>query len=324
MATRRRRATAVVLGHPERLVADHRALLAAAASAGLEAELVAPSRLALVVAAPTGPLAAAAQVRLDGAVAPVPDLILPRGVNRSWPLLRQVVAVWQRAGSMVVPSPAGIELAGDKLAAARVLAEAGVGVLPTAGVAPGPGAAPGDLPGEPAAAVVVKPARGSKAEGVEAYADLARATAALDGHRPLVAGEVDHHVVQPQATGAGVDHRVVVARTPDRGYRVVALTRRTAAPGGLVTTAPGSRVEDLEVSAYPEIAEVAVAAARALQLSFAGVDVIAHRGRMRVLEVNAWPGLAAEVRGLELAEVLVAVAAQALAAARSRGGDSNP
>ncbi len=300
----------LVIGYPSRLLADHRALLAAAGAAGFEAELVSPSRLGLEVS-PTGE-----QVVLDG-LAPLPDqnplpdrgvlpeVVLPRGVNRPWPLLRQVLACWQRAGVRVVPDVAAAEFCADKLVTTRALVAAGVPVLPTVGVAPGPGVVlPGGIgTGE----LVAKPARASKAAGVERYSDPASAQAALGTTRSLLAGLVDHHVVQPLATGAGTDYRVIVARV---GHRVLvpAVTRRHASAGGFVTDGEVEDVHD-PWRDVPEVVEVATRAVLALGLAFGGVDVIEHEGRAVVLEVNAWPGLAAEVRGWQLAEVLVEVAA---------------
>lgn len=293
----------LVIGYPTRLVADQRALLEAAVGAGFDAEVVSPSRLGLEVSA------AGEQVVLDGVAlreghARPPDVVLPRGVNRPWPLLRQILACWQDAGVRVVPDVAAAERCADKLVTTRHLVAAGVPVLPTVGVAPGQGVA---LPaGIGTGALVAKPARASKAAGVERFPDPTRATEALGALRALVAGHVDHRVVQPLATGAGVDYRVIVARVGAR-VLVPAVTRRHARSDGFVTD---GRVEDVHEPwrDVPEVVEVATAAVRALGLSFGGVDVIEHEGRAVVLEVNAWPGLAAEVRGRQLAEALIAVA----------------
>ena len=153
----------LVIGYPSRLVADHRELLAAARAAGFDAELVAPSRLGLEVSG------AGEQVVLDGmAQLPgrdsLPEVVLPRGVNRPWPLLRQILGCWQRAGVRVVPDVAAAELCADKLVTTQALVAAGVPVLPTVGVAPGQGVA---LPeGIGTGELVAKPARASKAAGV--------------------------------------------------------------------------------------------------------------------------------------------------------------
>ena len=287
----------MIVGYPERLVADHRALLAAAAAAGYDAEVVAPSRLALLVDEH------GERVLVDG-LPRRPDVVLPRGVNRPWPLLRQMLEVWQADGVVVVPNVAAADLCADKVVTTRVLAAAGVPVLPTVAVVPGSGVCltPLDGPG----ALVAKPARASKAAGVERFDHRTAAEAVLGAQHPLVAGLVDHHVVQPLATGAGVDYRVVVA-----GGRAVAVTERRAPADDFVTNRPGAVVTDVDDPRrdVPDVVEVAVAAAQALGLEFGGVDVIRHRGRAVVLEVNAWPGLAASIRDDQLARSLLAVVA---------------
>jgi len=285
----------MIIGYPERLAVDHRALLDAAEAAGFDAELVAPSRLALAIDEH------GERVLVDGVVRP-PRVVLPRGVNRPWPLLRQILEVWEMQGVVVVPSVRAADLCADKVLTTRVLAAAGVPVLPTVAVNPGGGVSLTHLADR--GALVAKPARASKAAGVERFDDVAAARAVLGSERTLVAGMVDHQVVQPLATTAGVDFRVVVA-----GACAVAVTERRAPAGDFVTNRPGSTVSDVEDPGHtvPEVVSVAVAAARALGLEFGGVDVIRHEGRAVVLEVNAWPGLAAHVRNEQLARSLLAV-----------------
>jgi glutathione synthase/RimK-type ligase-like ATP-grasp enzyme len=89
---------------------------------------------------------------------------------------------------------------------------------------------------------------------------------------------------------------------------VVAATERRAPDGTVVTNANGSTVHDIAEPerTHPDVVNVALAAADALGLEFAGVDVIRHHGQAVVLEVNAWPGLAADVRGKQLADALIA------------------
>lgn len=290
----------VVIGYPDRLVEDHRALLDAARHGGFEAELVAPSRLGLQVDTQ------GERVLVDG-VERHPDVVFPRGVNRPWPLVRQILEVWQRSGTLAVPGITAADRCADKLTTTRILAAAGVPVLPTLAVAPGPGV---HLPRAwRDAELVAKPARASKARGVRGYATGDEAEHALSDLVPLVDGMTDHHVVQPLATGAGCDYRVVVA-----GDEVVALTRRHAPAGTFVTNRAGAVVTDVlhPHRSAPEVVEVALAAARALGLTVGGIDVIDHAEGPVVLEANAWPGLAASVHGERIAAAFVDVAVAAL------------
>lgn len=285
----------MIVGYPERLVADHDALVAAGEAAGFRTELVAPSRLSLHIDA------LGERVLLDGRVHR-PDVVLPRGVNRPWPLLRQLFQVWQREGCVIIPSVEAADLCADKVTTTRALAAAGVAVLPTVAVVPGDGVVLDVLTGhEP---LLAKPARASKARGVQDFVSVEAAHESLRNGRALVAGMVDHHVVQPLASGAGCDYRVVVA-----SGRVVAVTQRRAPAGEFITNRPGSTVSDIAEPHrdLPDVTAVAVAACEVLGLEFGGVDVIVHHGQATVLEVNAWPGLAAEIRGDELARSLLDV-----------------
>jgi glutathione synthase/RimK-type ligase-like ATP-grasp enzyme len=193
------------------------------------------------------------------------------------------------------------------VATTRALQRAGVPVLPTVGVVPGDGVqVSGVLPDR---AMVVKPARASKARGVQSFTSVDEAQGSLRAGRELVAGMVDHQLVQPRASGAGCDYRVVVA-----DGEVVAVTCRQAPTGEFITNHPDGTVDDVfpPFADHRQVVEVAVAAAEALELDFAGVDVIHHDGRAVVLEVNAWPGLAAAVRNDQLARSLVEVARRRL------------
>lgn len=288
----------VVLAYPDRLIADHRVLVESAQDAGFRVDLVSPSALTVSVGAH------GTDVLVHGEVVS-PDLVLPRGVNRPWPFVSQVLAIWEARGTRVVPDRLAADRCADKLTTSLVLAEAGVPILPTLGLAPGPDNVLPDV----SSSVVTKPARASKGRGVERFDSVASAETSLRESRPLRAGMVDHHVAQPIASGAGIDYRVVVAEGRESSP-IVAVTRRVAPNGEFVTNRPGSIVEDVHdpESVVPEICRVAIAATRALGLSFGGVDVIEHEGRPVVLEVNAWPGLAAEKRGRQIADALVDVA----------------
>ena len=295
----------VVVGYPDHLVADHAALLGAARAQGLTAEVVAPDRIALAVGG------AGVRVLVDGEPW-TPRAALPRGVNRPWPFVRQVLDVWAADGVVVVPDPAAAEVCADKLATTVRLAAAGVPVLATLGVVPGAGVTIGpDTVGS--GALVSKPARGSKARGVERHDDAGGAATDLGARRPLVDDSVEHRVVQALATGAGADLRVVVVR---RGFgaEAVAVTRRRAPEHTFVTNVPGAVYSDEPPGTLLHRAATAVAGAAvdALGLSVGGVDLIEHAGELVVLEVNSWPGLAAEVRGPEIAEALVGVVTHAL------------
>lgn len=301
----------LVVGYPRRLRSDHEVLLAAAARAGLAARLVDPSAISFTTDR--------AELRVDGRPE-LPRAVVPRGLNRAWPHLRPALEHWSAHGSIVIPGPSAATRCIDKWSTTAALAAAGVAILPSLAILPGPAVCTfAELEADDVwnGPVIVKPARGSKARGVHRHVDLESALSALRVERPLVDDVVDHQIVQPLATGAGTDHRVIVTRTvADAPPQIVAITRRVAPAGGFITTADGGSNHDVDPRDVPDIVAVAAAAADALELDFCGVDIIEHRGSWVVLEVNAWPGLAPHQRGSALADALIAVVVDRIAGSK--------
>jgi len=288
----------VIVGYRDRLSDDHDMIIRVAQSLGVKASLVSPSQLSLHIDD------SGEYVCVDGQRC-TPRAVLPRGVNRPWPLIKQMLECWYSDGSIVVPSINGADICIDKITTTRALSRAGVPTLPTVGVIPGPEISRDALNSIPATHLLSKPARGSKARGVVAFEDVEHAAQHLSELHALQAGMVDHQVVQPVASNAGVDYRIVVAGLEHP--RVVAATQRTAAPGEFITNRTHSTVIDFDdrLDEISDVVDVAIRATQALGLVFAGVDVIIHDGHAVVLEVNAWPGLAVEHRGDSLAQALV-------------------
>jgi RimK family alpha-L-glutamate ligase len=139
--------------------------------------------------------------------------------------------------------------------------------------------------------LVLKPLFGSQGKGLQRVGDV-------DGaHQPLPALERDYGSVAylqrfvQASSSAGFDWRVLVV-----GGRAVTAMRRVSSHW-IHNVAQGARCEAQAISAA--LADLACAAARALALDYAGVDIIAcdkaeSPGGMQVLEVNgvaAWHGL---------------------------------
>lgn len=296
--TVRRPIDLAILGYSERLTDDHNAILAVAREFGLEAELVTPSRVSLHIDE-TGE-----HVRVDGQRF-LPRAVVPRGINRPWPMLKQVLECWYSDGARIIPSITAADICADKITTSRALTRAGVPVLPTIGIVPGNDVDVHTLQTFSGSEVLTKPARGSKARGVTRFSNTSDAREHLARTLALQDGVVDHQVVQPVASSAGVDYRVVVAGATHP--RVVAVTRRIAPQDDFITNRPHATVEDCDdiIDRIPDVIDVAIRAAQALGLVFGGVDVIVHNGGAAVLEVNAWPGLAVQHRGDVLARALV-------------------
>ncbi len=262
-----------------------RRLHEAARALGWTPSTVDPGRVALRASPSPG-------VFEDGAAVPRPDAMIPRltGPLASWG--RAVVATWSAAG---VPCPVtadALACAQDKLATTLRLQARNVPTVSTLAVREpwhANEALLACIPAETGAWVVKLPdgsgglgvARGESASSTLAIAQLAT--------RHGVA------LVQPWMHTSPVhDLRVLVA-----ALEPLAACRREAAPGEFrANFHRGAVLRGLSSEALPAgAAELAVAAARALELPFCGVDLIETPDGLAVLEVNASPGL----EGLERA-----------------------
>ena len=146
-------------------------------------------------------------------------------------------------------------------------------------------------------ALVIKPLFGSQGHGVRRLEHGTPFPVPMDEHVDglyYLQGYVD--------SGEGVwhDHRVFVIN----GRAVGAMLRHGS--GWVNNVALGGRCEFLPTSG--EIADLALAAARAVEIDYCGVDIIRDRqGRRYVLEVNsipAWKGLQGVV-DIDIAQALV-------------------
>ena len=179
------------------------------------------------------------------------------------------------AGVRVLNRPRALVAAHDKLATSRALGDAGVPHPRTAHVT-----APSDaVPFEPP--FVVKPRFGSWGQDVVLCEDagtLRRHLVAIAG-RPWFAshGALVQELVPPQ----GHDIRLVVA-----GGCVVGAIRRVAAPGEWRTNVALGAVRE-PVEPAPEVCELAIRAAAAVEGDLVGVDLLPARdGGFVVIEIN--------------------------------------
>jgi len=186
----------------------------------------------------------------------------------------EVALILERRGVRVLNSPGALLAAHDKLLTAELLSRAGVPHPWTIHLEPSGRVPATEFP------CVVKPRFGSWGQDVflcRSEVDLARVLAAAS-RRPWWSrhGAILQEFVGPVPR----DVRVVVA-----GDRVVAGAQRIAAPGEWRTNVTlGGRVTKAEL---PEGAELlAHAAARALGIDFAGVDLLPTPDGWLVLELN--------------------------------------
>lgn len=208
------------------------------------------------------------------------DVAIPR-IGASLP--GQGVAVVSHLEAMGIPLVNGataIRRARDKLAALQILAARGIDV-PRTVLARGPDQVEQALETVGGPPVVLKLLQGTQGVGVILAETRAAVVATLD---TLWGLRQDVIVQEYVADSAGRDIRVLVV-----GGRIVAAMRRQAPPGewrsNIHRGGTGTRV-DLD-SRY---ADAATAAAGAIGLDVAGVDLLEAREGPRVTEVNASPG----------------------------------
>ena len=149
-------------------------------------------------------------------------------------------------------------------------------------------------------ALVLKPLFGSQGKGLQLVGEVAGV------HHPVpeLGGEVYGSLAYlqrfvPAGSEPGFDWRVLVV-----GRRAVTAMRRVGT-GWIHNVAQGARCEPAELTA--ELAALAERAAAALEMDYAGVDVIPSADGVQVLEVNgvaAWRGLQ-RVTGFNIARAIV-------------------
>ena len=211
---------------------------------------------------------------------PAIDVAIPR-IGASLP--GQGVAVVSHLEAMGIPlvnGAAAIRRARDKLVALQTLAARGIDV-PRTVLARGPDQVEQALETVGGPPVVLKLLQGTQGVGVI----LAETRAAVASTLDTLWGLRQDVIVQEYvADSAGRDIRVLVV-----GGRIVAAMRRQAPPGewrsNIHRGGSGTRV-DLDAT----YANAAVAAAVAIGLDVAGVDLLEARDGPRVTEVNASPG----------------------------------
>jgi ribosomal protein S6--L-glutamate ligase len=216
-----------------------------------------------------------------------------------------VLHVLQDRGVRVLNPPRALEVCVDKYLASARLEAAGLPTPPTAICqnADSAMAAFEELGGD----VVVKPLFGSEGRG------MLRIESADLGWRVFRALERTQAVlyVQRYVPHPGWDLRVLVANG-----EVLAAMRRHAQTGWRTNVAQGGRAEAVSVTA--EEARLAVASARAVGTTVAGVDLLPRpQGGYEILEVNAVPGWRALAPATGV-DVAAAIIRQAVAQA-SRG-----
>lgn len=268
----------------------HSERLLAACERRCEATTIDPAALSAVVGEEG--------VSVEAGAVPIRDLeafILMRGLGRAGDpdVQFEIYRALEESGALVVNRLGPLLSAQDKFRTSWLLTRAGVPTPPAAVVQTAEAAARalGSM-GE----AVLKPLAGSLGEGVERLApDAAGQRRAADRAERDGAIYLQAYVPHP-----GRDLRVFVVGDVARAAMV-----RCAQRGEWRTNvAGGGRAEPAECTAA--VREVAEAAAAALGLDYAGIDLVDGPGGPTVIEVNgnpSWQGML-EATGLDMAEAI--------------------
>lgn len=218
---------------------------------------------------------------VTGADLPRVDLVIPRiGASISNYGLT-VVRQFDLMGVPVLNGAVPIARSRDKLRALQLLTRKKIAV-PTTVCARSPAAVPEALKLVGGCPAIVKLQQGSQGIGTM-IAETPQAVASL--LETLWAMGQDIILQQYIKESKGRDVRAIVI-----GGRVVAAMRRTAKAGEFRSNLHRGGF-GLGVKLKPEYRQTAVAAAKAMALEVAGVDMIESRNGPSVLEINSSPGL---------------------------------
>ena len=239
------------------------------------------------------------------------DVLLPRLSRTTAQYGEEVLAHFEALGTPVINRSTPIATARHKFRALRVLSQHGIPVPRSLTV----GSATfleealseiGDYP------FILKPFHGTHGRGLMLLDTATSVTSAVGALCDLH----QDYLIQPFITEAeGVDIRVLVI-----GGEAVAGMQRRASPGEFrANIHKGASGEALNVS--DEYSRLATAAAAALELEVAGVDILETDAGPVVLEVNPSPGFEAleAVTGTDIAGSIIRFAA-AYARAREAAG----
>ena len=208
------------------------------------------------------------------------DVVIPRLSRTSAQYGEQVVAHFEWIGIPVINRANAIAAARHKFRSLRILAQHGLPIPPTLTVGSATfleGTVPemGDYP------FILKPFYGTHGRGMMLLDTPTSLTSAVDA----LCDFHHDHIIQPFIREAnGVDIRVLTV-----GGEVIAAMKRSAPPGEFrANIHQGASGEAVSLpDAYNHLA---IAAAAALDLEIAGVDILETNDGPVILEVNPSPG----------------------------------
>lgn len=273
--TPKKRALRVAVLTKEPKIYSSRRLVEAGEARGHVVETIDTSRCYMLINAERP------EVHYDGRALPSYDAVIPRIGASITAYGTAVVRQFETTGAYCINRSQAILASRDKLYAHQILAGEGIG-MPTTAFASSPKDNDSliNLMGSPQ--IILKLLESTQGKGVVLAETKKAAESVISAFRNLKA---DFLVQQFVKEAAGEDIRCLVV-----GGKVVASMKRSAAPGEFRSNLhQGGSAASVKISKHER--EVAVKAARALGLGFAGVDLLRSSTGPKVLEVNSSPGL---------------------------------
>ncbi|MEE4211300.1 MAG: 30S ribosomal protein S6--L-glutamate ligase, partial [Parvularcula sp.] len=221
------------------------------------------------------------EVHYDGRALPSYDAVIPRIGASITTYGTAVVRQFETTGAYCINRSDAILASRDKLYAHQILAREGIG-MPSTAFASSPKDTDAIINLMSSPPIIVKLLESTQGKGVVLAETKKAAQSVISAFRNLKA---DFLVQEFVKEAAGEDVRCLVV-----GNKIIASMKRVAAAGEFRSNLHqgGSAVS---VRITKKEREVALAAAKALGLGFAGVDLLRSETGPKVLEVNSSPGL---------------------------------
>ncbi len=226
-----------------------------------------------------------------------PDVIIPR-IGASYTFYgTAVVRQFEMADVYTLNSSQSISRSRDKLRSLQLLSRAGVG-LPTTSFAHSTQDISGILDVVGGAPVVVKLLEGTQGLGVVLAETKKAAESVIGAFRQL---DVNILVQDFVKEAGGADIRAFVV-----GGKVVAAMKRQGGPGEFRSNLHRGG-SSMPIKLTPKERATAVRAAKTMELSVAGVDMLQSSEGPMVLEVNSSPGLEGieAASGVDIADAII-------------------
>jgi len=247
----------------------------AADAKGLALKEIEPTQLSLVIG-PQGN-----QVFFQGQPFN-PRVVLHRTVAKFMHLVKPILDTLEAAGTLVINNPAAALASRSKLETAQVLQKANLPFLESEFQFLGE-VNQLQIKNE----IILKPVLGSQGRGIEFFESSSSASLFIQKSPKTL----DEHFVEPILIQRDLGEDAIDYRAHVVDGRCVALMQRIPKPGErLANLAQGGSAQVLELT--HSAAKLAEAAAQAMKLDIAGVDMLGINNQIFVSEVDAWAGFA--------------------------------